>query len=343
MQMTTVATARVYGDTGKLSEGGKAMQYGEIVTRALAIAWRHKYLWLLALFAGEGAAGVSFSTSFGPHSTSGSSAATPTPAQVWSAVTTWVAAHVLLLVVCAAAILTLWLAFLLLSAVADGALVRASSEHDAGHLFSLGSAWRAGLASFWPVLKVKLLATVVAVIAFIVIGGLAAAAAVSAFNGATATAVILGTIAVLLVLAALPFFIVFSVMILLMVRDAALRGMSTSAALAHSARLMQRRLGRVALLWLLSAALGVAIGIATAIVFGIMLLVFAAVTAGIYLASGLAAAIVAGAILGVLWFGLLLVASGAVMAFTSTYWTLGYTRLDLEPQHQAATLPPAAA
>ena len=40
------------------------MQYGEIVTRALAIAWRHKYLWLLALFAGEGAAGVSFSSSY---------------------------------------------------------------------------------------------------------------------------------------------------------------------------------------------------------------------------------------------------------------------------------------
>src|SRR5262252_9607583 len=106
------------------------MRYGEIISKALAITWRHKYLWLLALFAGEGAAGVSFSSSYTPRSTSGSSAVTPTPAQVWSAVTTWAAAHVLLLVVCATAILALWLAFLLLSAVADGALVRASSEHD---------------------------------------------------------------------------------------------------------------------------------------------------------------------------------------------------------------------
>ena len=31
------------------------MDYGEILRRALAISWRHKYMWLLALFAGEGA------------------------------------------------------------------------------------------------------------------------------------------------------------------------------------------------------------------------------------------------------------------------------------------------
>jgi hypothetical protein len=31
------------------------MNYGEILTRALAVSWRHKYVWLLALFAREGA------------------------------------------------------------------------------------------------------------------------------------------------------------------------------------------------------------------------------------------------------------------------------------------------
>jgi hypothetical protein len=319
------------------------MRYGEIVTRALAVAWRHKYLWLLALFAGEGTAGVSFTTSFSHPSSSGTSTSSPTPAQVWNAVTAWAGAHVLLLAVSAVAILALWVALFLLSAITDGALVRASSEHDAGHPFSLGRAWNAGISTFWLVLKVKLLALLVTVISFVVIGALAAAVVLSASLGATAAVVILAIIAVLLVLAAIPFFIIFSVMILLMVRDAALAGMSTSAALAHSARLMQRRMGRVALLWLLSLALGLGTGVALAVVAFSLLLLCVAITAVCYLAGGLTAAIVGGVILGVLWLGLLVVASGAIMAFTSTYWTLGYTRLDLEPPQQAAALPPIAA
>jgi hypothetical protein len=319
------------------------MRYGEIVTRALAIAWRHKYLWLLAVFAGEGTASAGFSTSFSRPSSGGSSTAGPTPSQVWSAVTAWAGAHVLLLTVSGLAIVALWVAFFLLSAITDGALVRASSEHDAGRPFSLRRAWSAGVSTFWPVLKVKLLALLVALVSFVVIGGLAAAAALSAYNGATVALVILVAVALLLGLAAIPFFIIFSVMILLMVRDAALAGMSSSAALAHTARLMRRRMGRVALLWLLSVALGLGSGIALAIVAFSLLLLCVAITVACYLAGGPTAAIVAGAILGLLWLGLLIVASGAIMAFTSTYWTLGYTRLDLEPQQQAATLPPAAA
>jgi hypothetical protein len=106
---------------------------------------------------------------------------------------------------------------------------------------------------------------------------------------------------------------------------------------------MQRRMGRVALLWILSVALGLGTGIALAIVASSLLLLCVAITAVCYLAGGLTAAIVGGVILGVLWLGLLIIASSAIMAFTSTYWTLGYTRLDLEPQYQAAALPPAAA
>jgi hypothetical protein len=319
------------------------MQYGEIVTRALAITWRHRYLWLLALFAGETTAGASLSSSFSRSSSSSSSPAGPTSAQAWNAITGWVGAHVLLLAVSAVAILVLGIALFLLSAITDGALVRASSEHDAGHPFSLRRAWNAGVSTFWLVLKVKVLALLVSIISFVVIGGLAAAAVLSASHGATAAVVILAIMAVLAGLVAIPFFIFFSVMILLMVRDAALAGMSTSAALAHTARLMQRRMGRVALLWLLSVALGLGTGVGLGIVAFSLLLLCIAVTAVCYLAGGLTAAIVGGVIVGVLWLGLLVVASGAIMAFTSTYWTLGYTRLDLEPQLQAAALPPAAA
>jgi membrane associated rhomboid family serine protease len=79
-------------------------------------------------------------------------------------------------------------------------------------------------------------------------------------------------------------------------------------------------------------------------VFTIALLVmFGTLVAIVYVTSGTLAAIIVGAVLVVPWLGLMLVASGAISAFSSTYWTLGYTRLDLEPVPQVAALPPAAA
>jgi hypothetical protein len=319
------------------------MRYGDIITRALSITWRHKYLWLLALFAGESAASFS-SVSFSPPSTGGNGVTGSTPSQVWSMVTTWVGDHVTLLLLGGVAILALLLVFLLLSAIADGALVRASAEHDREQPFSLGRAWNSGLITFWPVLKVKLLAVLVGLVSIIVLGGLVALAVVSAFSGATTTTVILASAAVLLGLIAIPFSIVFSVIILLMVRQVVLGGRrGTGAALSQTLALIRRRLGRVALLWLLSVVLGIAIGIGL----GVVTVVLAGIVVGlafiIYLAGGLTAAIVAGILLGVPWLIVFFVAAGAINAFTSTFWTLGYTRLDLEPQPQVAIFPPTAA
>jgi hypothetical protein len=318
------------------------MHYGDLVTRALRITWRHKYLWLLALFAGEGAAGLT-SPSFSGSSTSGNPTTNTTPGQAWNTATTWAGEHITLLVLAGVVVLALAVTFFLLSAIADGALVRASAEHDAERPFSLSLAWRAGLTTFWPVLKVKLLTLGVALVSVIVIGGVVTLAALSAVGGATASTVLLGMLAVLLGLAAIPFAIVFSVAILLMLRAVVLDGMNVSAALAHTLTLFQRRMGRVALLWLLSLALGLAAGIAFGVFALALLVVFGALVAALYVAGGTLAAIIAGAVLAVPWLGLMLVASGAISAFTSTYWTLGYTRLDLEPLPQVVAVPPAAA
>jgi hypothetical protein len=134
------------------------------------------------------------------------------------------------------------------------------------------------------------------------------------------------------------------VLILFLVREAVLRGQrNTTAALGQVLALMRRRAGRVTLLWLLSVLLGVATGIALIAVTIASLLVFGGLAGVAYLAGGLSATIVTGIVLAAPWLGILLIASGAVMAFTSTYWTLGYTRLDLEPQPQYAILPPPAA
>src|SRR5579871_171369 len=318
------------------------MRYGTLITRSLAITWRHKYLWLLAFFAGEGAVSISAPT-FNGSSNSSNQATNATPGEVWSSVSTWIGANIMLLILAGVVVLGLVVGLFLLSAIADGALIRASAEHDAERPFSLRFAWRAGLTTFWPVLKVKLLTVAIVLLSVIVLGGVIALAVVSAVAGATASAVLLSVLAVLLGLVAIPFSIVFSVVILLTLRAVVLEGMNISASLAHTLTLFQRRLGRVTLLWLLSVALGLAAGIAMGVFTIALLVVFGGLVAALYVAGGTLAAVIAGILLAVPWLALVLSVSGAISSFTSTYWTLGYTRLDLEPERQTVTVPPAAA
>ncbi|HUY78843.1 MAG TPA: hypothetical protein VMV29_18870 [Ktedonobacterales bacterium] len=319
------------------------MQYGEIISRSLAIAWRHKYLWLLALVAGESAVGFSISTNTNMSPTNGARPTTAVSIRDWTTVTAWIGAHVALLAVMALVFLAVIVALFLVSVVANGAVVRASYEFDAERPFSLGQAWNAGLASFWSVLKVKLIAALVTIMIVSVIGALAGSAAYLVISGATLGGVTLAILGGLFTLAALPFSIVFGVVVLFAVRGVTLDGLSVSAALGHGFHLLQRRLGRTSLLWIIIAALSVVGGLIVGGATLLVGLVFAGIVATVYLAGGIAAAVVVGGLLAIVWLGMTLIASGAVMAFTSTYWTLGYTRLDREPQPMMQRQPPVAA
>ena len=83
------------------------MQYWEIVTRSFRIPWNYKYLWLIALFSGEGGGGfnTSFSNSCNQPSTSRGNPEPPSTAQLHGQVTSWISDHIGLIVALAA----LWL------------------------------------------------------------------------------------------------------------------------------------------------------------------------------------------------------------------------------------------
>src|SRR5438132_6833616 len=147
------------------------MKYGEMLTRALAISWRHKYLWLLALFAGEGAMfGLQNSRGLpGRQNGGGPQLGTGASGQF----TAWAAAHAGLLWSAAIVLVLVFIVLLFVSAVANGALIRAAAEHDQERPFGLRLAWRSGVRTFWPVLQMKLLTLVVALVTLLVIGSFA--------------------------------------------------------------------------------------------------------------------------------------------------------------------------
>jgi hypothetical protein len=306
------------------------MDYPQILTRALAISWRHKYLWLLALFAAE-ATTIGFSFQ-GGSSGRNSYRSNVSSHETWSQVTNWISTHGALLWTAGISLALLGVALFLISAIANGALVKGSAEHDAERPFTLRQAWSSGVRTFLPVLRLKVFGLIVTASLVIVIGGLVLMTVVFGFSGAIGAAVATGLLAGFLLLLAIPFAIVLSVAIVLGVRAVVLDGRDASDGLRSALNLIWRRRGRVALFWLLVCVAG---WVASAVV-GIALVVVAVPVAALvvaaYFAGGWLLAIVTGLGLGSVWLLLVISFVGAVNAFTSTCWTVAYPRFDVQPE-----------
>lgn len=305
------------------------MDYQRILTRALAISWRHKYLWLLALFAGEA---TTISYSFQTGSGSKQSYGKESSQAAFTHFTNWASAHTATLWTAGITLALLGVALFLVSAVANGALVKGAAEHDAERPFGLGQAWSAGVQSFGPVLRLKIFALIVYSSLAIIIGGLGVMTFVFGFTGAGAPAVATGLLGVILLLAAIPFFVVFGVAMLLGVRAIVLDGKGASDGLRTAVNLIRRRFGRVALFWLLVAIAGIVASFLVGLALVFAALPIIALTAAAYFASGWLLAIATGLGFGAAWLIVVITFAGGVKAFTSTCWTVAYTRFDLQTQ-----------
>jgi hypothetical protein len=299
--------------------------YWDIVVRSFRIAWDRKYLWLLALFSGEG--GAQFSSSF--NYTQGSRGnRTPDFATTRHQVSTWLSDHAGLVALIVLVWLVLVIAFFILAAICEAGLIRGSAEHDADHPFQLGQAWRAGLQKMWVIVRFRLLLIVLALPVIVLLTAVVVGFVLSVAAGNVVLAVLLGLIGVIALFATIVYAIYLSFLDRLGSRAAILDGLGAVAALGRGNALLFKRFGRTLLVWLVSILVSIVVGIAA----GIALLI-AAVPALVALAIALAGAAPlfgAAVFFGLVWLLIALPISGFVQAQGSTYWTLAYRRLDVE-------------
>jgi hypothetical protein len=307
----------------------RPVPYWTLVSRSFAIAWRHKYLWLLALFAGEGGGGASFNSSTSTRSST-QNGQSPDFRSAYDSAGSWLNSHIWLIVVVTIAVLLVWIALFVLAAVCEGATVRGAAEHDAERPFGLGWAWRAGRASMGTIIRIRLLLFAlvlpVGIVLIVIVAGFIAALA----SGNGGAAVGLGLLGGLLGLASIVYFIYLDVLGRLSVRAAVLEQVASArAALGRGHRLVVTRLGRVLLVWLLGVGVGIVIGIATAL--ALLLIAVPLFIAGFAAAHAGSAALVVVILLSVLiLIPILLLVAGFVAAQGSAYWTLAFRRLDLD-------------
>ena len=302
------------------------MQYWDIVTRSFRIAWRHKYLWLIALFSGEVGAGYNASFNQGTGGRTG----TPSTAQIQQQVTTWVSEHVGLIVFLIVLWVVLAVAFFILAAVCEGATVRAAAEHDAERPFGLGWAWRSGVATMWVIIRFRLLLLALILPVVLILAGLVFGAVASIANNSGGASVGFVLLGILLGLAAIPYFIYLFFLDRFGSRAVILEQLGARAAIVRAHRLLFKRLGRALLVWLLAVAVSIVVGILFACVAALIAVPFALIGVALF-ASGSAAVVPLIVVGVVILLPIVLIVQGFLTAQGSTYWTLAFRRIDLEP------------
>jgi hypothetical protein len=327
------------------------MPYWEIVTRSFRIAWQRKYLWLIALFSGEGG-GASFNYSQGttrpPAGTAGGSG-TGTGRVDFTAVTdqvgTFVGTHAALLLALAVLSLVLIAGLFLLGAVCEGATVRAAAEHDAERPFGLGIAWRVGVSLMWTMVRFRLLLIALGLPLLVLFLGFAAGIVFAIATSSTAAVLPLVLAGLVLLAAGVPYVIYLFFLDRLGSRALVLEQLAARASLVRAHRLLRKRLGRALLVWLVSIGVGIALGIGLACAFAIIAIPL--VLIGIGLGAASSAAVIPLIAVGVIvLLPLALVVNGFVAAQAATYWTLAFRRLDVDyapaPAYPYYPTPPPA-
>lgn len=308
------------------------MDYLDNVWRSFRISWRHKYLWLIALFSGEGGGGGSFNFNSGTPGTSTGPGGTSNPQDltaIQDQVTRFLADYAWLIIALAVLWLVLVVVFFILSAVCEGATIRSSAEHDAERPWGLRMAWRAGVLTMWPMVRFKLLLVALGLPVLVLVLGFVAAIVVAAINNNSGLGFGLFGLGVILLIPVAVYLIYLFFLDRLGSRALVLEQLGARAAIVRGHRLLFKRFGRTLLVWLLAIAVGLVLGIATACLLAIVF-VPVVLVGGLLAASNSSAIIPLIVVAVIVFLPISLVIGGFLAAQSSTYWTLAFRRLEID-------------
>lgn len=301
------------------------MDYTELLRSAWRITWRHKYLWILGLFATEGggcglSGGSPGNGDFANFSTPG-----PRGAEDWF-VSNWP-----FLAALGIGLLVLGVAMWVVSIIATGGLISGTdAAYGQRSDASLGSAWRAGVHSFWRLLGLGLL---VALAVFLVILLLALIIALpiglTLARGAelgTGAIILIVVLALVLLLIALPIGVVLQISLTWANRSLVLEGTGIVDSWRAGWRLFRANVGTSLLVWLIGVGVSIGVGVALLVPVAIVgipigIAVYRLVTDG-----GSAMWGVLG-ILGLVAIVMFAVFKSAVTTYFGAYWTVAYRNL----------------
>jgi hypothetical protein len=311
--------------------------FGEVLSRAWQIIWKHKVLWIFGIFAGCSRGSGNFRGNSGGGGNGGNGQLPPEVMRVFqfiqqNLVTVIVAGCILILLI--------WAVTIFLSTIGKVGLIRGTFQVEGGaEKLIFGQLFSESMPYFWRVFGLSLIIAIPVLIVFAVLIAGLVAFAVSAGNGNDAANIgLVGMIPLLIGCFCLLVPVMFVVGIIIRQAENAivLEDLPVLPAISRGWDVFRANLGPIISMAIILAVIGVIVGIIIALPV-LAIVVPAAITFAVNKAQNWTPMIFAGVCL-CLYIPVAWVLNGIITAYTESAWTLTYMRLTAKPQDSAAVV-----
>jgi hypothetical protein len=307
--------------------------FGEVLTRAWQIIWKHKVLWIFGILAGCGRGSGNFRGNSGGGGNGGPGQPNFPPEVM--RVFEFIQQNLAMIIVLGCILLLLiWAITVFLGTIGRVGLIRGTFQAEGGtEKLIFGQLFSESMPYFWRVFGLSLIVAIPILIVFaILIAGLVAFA-ISASNGNDAARVgVFGIVPLFIGCICLLIPVMFIVgMIIRQAENAiVLEDMPVLPAISRGWEVFRANLGPIILMAIILTVIGVVVGLVIAIPI-LAVVVPAAITFAVGKAQNWTPMIFAGICL-CLYIPVAWLLTGILTAYTESAWTLTYLRITAKPQ-----------
>ncbi|MBI5870759.1 MAG: hypothetical protein HZB44_07370 [Actinobacteria bacterium] len=319
----------------------RSIDFTRLMGDTWRLIWRHKFLWFFGLFAGGsssfgGSGNFNFDAGTGDGPSNGRGRADDTGQEFLD----WINAHLTLVLVLAAAVVTFFILIWLWSVVCRGAVIGSVRDVRQERNISFRSAFARGRESFGRLLLFDLFLLLLGICLFVIVAATVLFILFLVMVAGTAGTAILSIIGLwLLALAVFGLgylacctiwfvpWVFFGIIVNYATRAVVLEQMRPMAAFRRGWRVMMDNLGQTMLLFLIN--LGLSIGAGIAIVLSVGLSSVPSIIAWIlaYKADWPLSHIIVASGLTIIPLVLMILSAAAMNTYFTSYWTIGYDKL----------------
>lgn len=310
--------------------------FGEVLTRAWQIVWKHKVLWIFGILASCGRGGGGGNG--GGNSGGGDNGFSPNLPPQLTQWTQWIENNLTQFIAILVAILCIiWIVVAFLSTIGKIGLIRGTAQAEGGaESLVFGQLFSESMPYFWRMFGLSLILAlpILVFVVVLVVGAFAFIIPVSVSSGESGSA--MGALAIVpLFLGCLCLFIPVMIVISMVFSQAAraivLEELDVLPAISRGWEIFRANLGPIILMAIILGVISFVVGFATVI--PVMIMVFPAMFA--FIAGG-AQSNTPWIFMGIcvcLYLPVLILLNGILTAYAESAWTLVYMRLT-KPQDQ---------
>lgn len=309
--------------------------FGDVLTRAWQIIWKHKILWVFGILASCGQGGGNFnSNSGGSGNGNGGGQPPDLPPQMMRWLQTIEQNLTTIIIVMVAVVCIIWIVTTFLSAIGKICLIRGTAQAEGGAAsLVFGELFSGSVPYFWRIFGLSLILSlpvfiIAMTIAVVVVGGIAA-------SGGNETAIvgIVGMMPIMIGCLCLlvPIMFVLGMIFRQAENAVVLEEMGVLPAIARGWEVFKTNLGPIILMAIILAVIGFAAGFVIAIPF--FIIVFPVIFAYM-LGGGSNMPFILMGVCMCIFIPVALILQGIITAYTESAWTLTYMRLT-KPQDAA--------